>query len=424
MNFSDNTTKNLEEITKEEWENSDNKINVDYGLIKEVVKINNEESVKILNHDSLFNSALYSILSQQQSYNNLKKNVALIESSKYNDLCNILSNKSNFKEFLKDCGIDRLKRDKVYDFAFWWNNSFLPELILLDCKKKDYEIILSKNQAIKRLNYAKDKLHDSIYEKYSININEDFSSFDKKHLRLAIEVLEENNPLSENLFNFEIPKRLNYKHADELLLNIEKKYESEKFDFEKPLNSLSSCEKIRYYEEEFSHYYAKNLNKKVNLELLKRNELKQRANLLLLSIKKEEKARILENTPLLKKDEKLDEADLRKIISDEIPGMGYKCSSMWMNNLGYKNVLTIDRHILHFLDEKKDWIIENYNPKFSIANSYLERSGIGSENTYIKFESAFKALPKPEFLSNMDYRQIIWYIKSHKVQLEPVFLFN
>jgi thermostable 8-oxoguanine DNA glycosylase len=62
------------------------------------------------------------------------------------------------------------------------------------------------------------------------------------------------------------------------------------------------------------------------------------------------------------------------------------------------------------------WIIENQNSGFKIAPSYLERSGISSKNTYLKYEQAFRAIPRPEDISDIDFRLLIWYIKSHKIQ--------
>ena len=42
----------------------------------------------------------------------------------------------------------------------------------------------------------------------------------------------------------------------------------------------------------------------------------------------------------------LNQKDLRDIISETAPGIGYKSSSFWLNNMGYLDVLTIDRHIV------------------------------------------------------------------------------
>ena len=46
------------------------------------------------------------------------------------------------------------------------------------------------------------------------------------------------------------------------------------------------------------------------------------------------------------------EFELRNQVAEEVPGMGYKCASLFMGMCGYRNVVSVDLWILRFLRDK------------------------------------------------------------------------
>lgn len=92
--------------------------------------------------------------------------------------------------------------------------------------------------------------------------------------------------------------------------------------------------------------------------------------------------------------------DARGWLVDNVKGIGYKEGSHFLRNVGYKNPMILDRHILRILDE---WNVIEQVPKTLTKNRYL-----AIENKVKKLADELQITPAEVDL-------YIWYMDTGKV---------
>lgn len=97
---------------------------------------------------------------------------------------------------------------------------------------------------------------------------------------------------------------------------------------------------------------------------------------------------------------KEDEAEAREWIVKNIKGLGYKESSHFLRNIGYKNLAILDRHILNVMHNHK---LLKQKPKTLNKKNYLE------------IESDFLNLAKKLNMSAAELDLYMWYMKTGRV---------
>jgi len=96
-----------------------------------------------------------------------------------------------------------------------------------------------------------------------------------------------------------------------------------------------------------------------------------------------------------------DEFELREWLTDNIKGLGYKESSHFLRNIGFKNSAIIDFHIVDILVRNK--LIKK--PK----NKSLSRK------KYIEIEDILKEIAKKVSLSLAELDLYMWFLETGKV---------
>ncbi len=97
---------------------------------------------------------------------------------------------------------------------------------------------------------------------------------------------------------------------------------------------------------------------------------------------------------ILKKQE-----DPRSWLVKNIKGLGYKESSHFLRNVGYKDYAILDRHIQNILKKEK----------------LLEDSGSMTPKRYLETEQVLKAIAEKTNLTQAELDLYIWYLKTGKV---------
>jgi len=95
-----------------------------------------------------------------------------------------------------------------------------------------------------------------------------------------------------------------------------------------------------------------------------------------------------------------DSFEAREWLVENIKGLGYKESSHFLRNVGYKNLMIIDRHILRILCDED--VIEN-NPKTLTKKKYME------------IEKKVEKLSNIVGLSLAEIDLYLWYMETGKI---------
>ena len=89
----------------------------------------------------------------------------------------------------------------------------------------------------------------------------------------------------------------------------------------------------------------------------------------------------------------LKDTEAREWLVKNIKGLGYKESSHFLRNIGYKNLAILDRHILDLMGEKKTL----------------------NKNRYLEIEKKFLRLAKRLNMPAAELDLYMWYMKTGKV---------
>jgi N-glycosylase/DNA lyase len=95
-----------------------------------------------------------------------------------------------------------------------------------------------------------------------------------------------------------------------------------------------------------------------------------------------------------------DEKNAREWLVDNIKGLGFKESSHFLRNVGYKNLAILDRHVLNLM---KEYDIIKEKPKTLNKKKYLE------------IEKIFKKIANTLKMSCAELDLYVWYMKTGKV---------
>jgi N-glycosylase/DNA lyase len=96
----------------------------------------------------------------------------------------------------------------------------------------------------------------------------------------------------------------------------------------------------------------------------------------------------------------MDDFTAREWIAQNIKGLGYKESSHFLRNVGYKNLAIIDRHIINLLFENN--LIENNNLSLT-------------KKRYLEYENILDSISKKVNLNQAKLDLVLWYIKTGQV---------
>jgi N-glycosylase/DNA lyase len=96
----------------------------------------------------------------------------------------------------------------------------------------------------------------------------------------------------------------------------------------------------------------------------------------------------------------LDEFESREWLVKNIKGIGYKESSHFLRNVGYKNLAILDRHILNFMKE----------------NNYIEEIPKSlNKNNYLEIENKFNLIARNLKMDSAELDLYMWHIKTGNV---------
>jgi len=95
----------------------------------------------------------------------------------------------------------------------------------------------------------------------------------------------------------------------------------------------------------------------------------------------------------------LNEKDLREWLAKNIKGLGYKESSHFLRNIGYKNSAIIDFHILDVLEK----------------NNLIKKPKTLNKNNYLDIETKLKVLAKKLKLNLAELDLYLWYLETGKI---------
>jgi N-glycosylase/DNA lyase len=96
----------------------------------------------------------------------------------------------------------------------------------------------------------------------------------------------------------------------------------------------------------------------------------------------------------------LDEFEAREWLVKNIKGIGYKESSHFLRNIGYKNLAILDRHILNFMKE----------------NNYIEEIPKPlNKNNYLDIENKFNLIARNLKMDSAELDLYMWHIKTGNV---------
>ena len=95
----------------------------------------------------------------------------------------------------------------------------------------------------------------------------------------------------------------------------------------------------------------------------------------------------------------LDEEDLREWLVENVKGLGYKESSHFLRNIGYKNMAIIDFHIVDLL----------------VKYNLIERPKTLTPKKYLEIESLLRELAKKTSLTLAELDFYLWYMETGKI---------
>ncbi|MBT4397179.1 N-glycosylase/DNA lyase [archaeon] len=95
----------------------------------------------------------------------------------------------------------------------------------------------------------------------------------------------------------------------------------------------------------------------------------------------------------------LNEKDLREWLAKNIKGLGYKESSHFLRNIGYKDSAIIDFHILDILEK----------------NNLIKKPKTLNKNNYLAIELKLKVLAKKLKLNLAELDLYLWYLETGKI---------
>ena len=110
-------------------------------------------------------------------------------------------------------------------------------------------------------------------------------------------------------------------------------------------------------------------------------------------------SRTLKNKLKSKLLEKIPENEVREWIVKNIKGLGYKESSHFLRNIGYKNLAIIDFHIVDILTK----------------HGYIEKPKTMTKRKYIELEAILKDLAKEVNLTLAELDLYLWYLETGKI---------
>ncbi|MBW3004671.1 N-glycosylase/DNA lyase [Candidatus Woesearchaeota archaeon] len=93
------------------------------------------------------------------------------------------------------------------------------------------------------------------------------------------------------------------------------------------------------------------------------------------------------------------DTEAREWLVKNIKGLGYKESSHFLRNVGYKNLAILDRHIINLLHE----------------NNFLKQKPALTKKNYLKIEERFKNLAVKLSMSPAELDLYMWYMKTGNV---------
>jgi N-glycosylase/DNA lyase len=94
-----------------------------------------------------------------------------------------------------------------------------------------------------------------------------------------------------------------------------------------------------------------------------------------------------------------DEFAARKWLVDNIKGLGWKESSHFLRNVGYKNLAIIDRHVLNVMDQYR----------------LAKKPKTISRKAYLKFESILQKLADRLRITQAELDMYLWYMRTGDV---------
>lgn len=89
----------------------------------------------------------------------------------------------------------------------------------------------------------------------------------------------------------------------------------------------------------------------------------------------------------------LNESEARDFLVKNIKGIGYKESSHFLRNVGYKNLAILDRHILSLMKEEKPL----------------------NKKNYLDIEKKFNQIAKKLEMNSAELDLYMWYLKTGKI---------
>lgn len=100
-----------------------------------------------------------------------------------------------------------------------------------------------------------------------------------------------------------------------------------------------------------------------------------------------------------KKIQKMKDTEAREWLVKNIKGLGYKESSHFLRNVGYKNLAILDRHIISLMHE----------------NKVLKQKQALSKKNYLKIEEKFKSIAAELRMSPAELDLYMWFMKTGEV---------
>jgi N-glycosylase/DNA lyase len=94
-----------------------------------------------------------------------------------------------------------------------------------------------------------------------------------------------------------------------------------------------------------------------------------------------------------------DENELRQWIAENIKGLGYKESSHFLRNIGYKNCAIIDFHIVDLL----------------VKHNLVKRPKTLTKNNYLEIEKTLKELSEKSGLNLAELDLYLWYMETDSI---------
>ncbi|MFB6088871.1 MAG: N-glycosylase/DNA lyase [Candidatus Aenigmatarchaeota archaeon] len=140
---------------------------------------------------------------------------------------------------------------------------------------------------------------------------------------------------------------------------------------------------------DFSTLSKETLSKKLN-ELGHRFPNKRAEYICLASQKKKELLKVLDS---------LSGKELREWLVDNIKGLGYKESSHFLRNIGYKNLAIIDFHIVDLL----------------VSHGLIEKPKTLTKKKYLEIEEVLQKIAKKANLTLAELDLYLWYIETGKI---------